>query len=183
MSLLEHDRLVAAERHLTERTHDLRASNATLENTNQRLLAATERANEMARIAQVASQAKSDFLANMSHEIRTPMNGVIGMTELLLGHAARMREQREHAETIRDSARRAADASSTTCSTSRRSKRASSTWSVIEFDLARRCIEDVDAPDRRRRARERARRSRPTIDRRGAGASCAAIRGGCGRCW
>ena len=27
----------------------------------------------------------------MSHEIRTPMNGVIGMADLLLGHAARRR--------------------------------------------------------------------------------------------
>lgn len=36
------------------------------------------------KLAEEASQAKSDFLANMSHEIRTPMNSVIGLSQLLL---------------------------------------------------------------------------------------------------
>lgn len=36
------------------------------------------------RLAQTASEAKTQFLAELGHEIRTPMTGVLGMAELLL---------------------------------------------------------------------------------------------------
>ncbi|MDC7232220.1 MAG: transporter substrate-binding domain-containing protein [Spirochaetales bacterium] len=44
---------------------------------------ARKRAEQLAVLAESASQAKSQFLANMSHEIRTPLNSIIGFTELL----------------------------------------------------------------------------------------------------
>jgi signal transduction histidine kinase len=36
-----------------------------------------------------ASQHKSQFLADMSHELRTPLNAIIGLTDMLVGNAAR----------------------------------------------------------------------------------------------
>jgi signal transduction histidine kinase/HPt (histidine-containing phosphotransfer) domain-containing protein len=55
-----------------------------LQEMNARLLAANQRAKEMAVEADTANAAKGEFLANMSHEIRTPLNGIIGIAGLLL---------------------------------------------------------------------------------------------------
>jgi signal transduction histidine kinase/DNA-binding response OmpR family regulator len=41
-----------------------------------------EHSMKMVKIAQNASNAKSNFLSNMSHEMRTPMNAIIGMTAI-----------------------------------------------------------------------------------------------------
>jgi len=55
-----------------------------LNQTNNQLCIAIDRANHLARAAKEASQAKTFFLASMSHEIRTPLNGIVGYTDMLM---------------------------------------------------------------------------------------------------
>lgn len=55
-----------------------------------------------ARVAQVASETKSQLLATISHELRTPMNGILGMVDLL--DVTKLdAQQRNYLLSIRDS--------------------------------------------------------------------------------
>lgn len=75
-----------------------------LSETNELLLIATGRANDMAAKAEMANIAKSQFLANMSHEIRTPMNAILGFADLLSDEDL-TKEQKGDVDTIRESAK------------------------------------------------------------------------------
>jgi two-component system, sensor histidine kinase and response regulator len=69
---------------------------------NRELNHTTQYAEQMARKAQDASEAKSNYLAEMSHEIRTPMSGILGLADLL-ADTELSPEQREYLNGIRTS--------------------------------------------------------------------------------
>jgi signal transduction histidine kinase/ActR/RegA family two-component response regulator len=56
------------------------------------------------RLAEEATQAKSDFLSMMSHEIRTPLNGIVGIVHILMQEEMRSPFQRGMIETLKFSA-------------------------------------------------------------------------------
>ncbi|TFW16876.1 response regulator, partial [Massilia arenosa] len=70
-------RLVEQERQVRRQTDELARANTALQENEERLWLAKQRAED-------ATRQKSEFLANMSHEMRTPLAGVIGMLSFAL---------------------------------------------------------------------------------------------------
>lgn len=94
---------LSLEKKVAERTAELAAQAQSLAQANATMAAMTEELRASLRLAEDASQSKSNFLANMSHELRTPMNGVLGMS-YLLAETPLSQEQRELASMINTSA-------------------------------------------------------------------------------
>jgi signal transduction histidine kinase/ActR/RegA family two-component response regulator len=67
----------------------------------QKLARQNRELEQQNKLAQEATQAKSDFLSMMSHEIRTPLNGIVGMIHLMLQENLRTTFQREMVETMK----------------------------------------------------------------------------------
>jgi signal transduction histidine kinase/BarA-like signal transduction histidine kinase len=65
------------EERVEERTREL-------QKTNNEMASVLTHAQQMAKEAEQANQAKNEFIANMSHEVRTPMHAMLGFTSLLL---------------------------------------------------------------------------------------------------
>jgi signal transduction histidine kinase/methyl-accepting chemotaxis protein len=62
------------------------AAQSVLAIQNANLFAEVE---DKGRQLQLASENKSAFVSSMSHELRTPLNAIIGLTEMMIGNAAR----------------------------------------------------------------------------------------------
>ena len=61
-----------------------------------------QQAEQATRLAEAATETKSQFLANMSHEIRTPMNAILGYTRLALDTSLND-QQSNYLQTIKNS--------------------------------------------------------------------------------
>jgi signal transduction histidine kinase/ligand-binding sensor domain-containing protein/DNA-binding NarL/FixJ family response regulator len=83
--------LLRQEKQVRQRTEELAHANHALQENDERLRLAKQKAED-------ATRQKSEFLANMSHEMRTPLAGVIGMLGFALRDAGLRPSTREQIE-------------------------------------------------------------------------------------
>ena len=81
-------RLMEQERQVRLNTEELALANRALQENDERLRLAKQKAED-------ATRQKSEFLANMSHEMRTPLAGVIGMLNFALRDSRLQENTRE----------------------------------------------------------------------------------------
>jgi PAS domain S-box-containing protein len=93
---LAEEKLLQNDKLLQLQNEELLRRNQQINAINEKLIVATEKAQESDRL-------KSAFLANMSHEIRTPMNGIVGFCQLLRQSSMVDEEAKRYAEMISDS--------------------------------------------------------------------------------
>lgn len=92
-------RLIKTENELTNKNSELHKKTILLADTNLRLEAAMEKAQESDKL-------KTTFLANLSHEIRTPMNGILGFTTLLKKEDVSKKDRKRYLDIISQSGHR-----------------------------------------------------------------------------
>lgn len=80
---------------LKELAEDLRQKNLQLNQLAQHLRRQNDALSEARKVADCASQAKSEFLSCMSHELRTPLTAILGFNQLLMGEPEATPHQRE----------------------------------------------------------------------------------------
>ena len=89
LSYRAHKKLKIANGKLETNYKILEMSHIELEETNRKLTAANERAEE-------SSKMKSDFIKQISHEIRTPLNILSGFTQVLTTSGVELNEQEKN---------------------------------------------------------------------------------------
>jgi signal transduction histidine kinase len=90
------------EHKVEERTAQLKATNALLEQKVIDLQETEIILQQALQAAESAAQAKSNFLAQMSHELRTPLNAILGFTQLLTRDSSLNSERQQKLKIIHE---------------------------------------------------------------------------------
>ncbi|MBP0021614.1 MAG: response regulator [Cyanobacteria bacterium SBLK] len=90
------------EKTVEERTAQLKATNALLEQKIFDLQETEAVLQQALHSAESAARTKSEFLAKMSHELRTPLNAILGFTQILYGDRSSSADLQEKLKIIHE---------------------------------------------------------------------------------